>query len=85
MVEPTLLNIKTSVIPQVMSVLLLSKVSAKSSTVKETVKKSKASQVQAKNATRKNIHCWKLSMRSNVNGLGALAMGGFNVVRRVAA
>jgi hypothetical protein len=44
-VDPTDLNIKTSVIPQVIWVFVLPKVSARSETVKLTVKKSKASQV----------------------------------------
>jgi hypothetical protein len=44
MVEPTDRNMSTNVIPQVMSVLVLPKVSARSATVNDTVKKSKASQ-----------------------------------------
>ena len=57
---------------------------ARSGTVRETVKKSKASQVQAINPTRKNSHCWVLSMARSLNGLGALCMGGFRVEKRVA-
>lgn len=76
---------RTKVIPQVMSVLDLPKVSARSDTVKETVKKSKASQDQAKKATRKNSHCCVLSIASSLKGFGALAIGGFRVVIRVAA
>lgn len=44
-IEPTDRNISTRVIPQVMSVMFLPKVSANSAVVSETVKKSKASQV----------------------------------------
>jgi hypothetical protein len=57
MMEPTDRSISTRVMPQVMSVLVLSNVSASCSTVSETVKKSNASHVHAKKATRKNIHC----------------------------
>jgi hypothetical protein len=85
MVDPTLLNINTRVIPQVMSVLLLLNVSARSPTVNDTVKKSNASQVHAMKATRKNIHCWKLNIISSLMGLGALAIGGLRVVSLVAA
>jgi hypothetical protein len=63
---PTYIN--TSVIPQVISLVDFPNVSARSDTVNETVKKSNASHVQPKNATRKNIHCLKLSNPSSVNG-----------------
>lgn len=43
--EPTDRNMRTSVMPQVMSVVDLSKVLDRPLTVRETVKKSKASQV----------------------------------------
>ena len=54
-VEPTDLNISTSVMPQVMSLVVLSKVSARSATVNETVKKSKASHDQARKATKLSV------------------------------
>lgn len=66
------------------SVFVFPNVFAKSVTVSETVKKSKASQLHAKNATRKNIHCWKLSSAKALIGLGALFMGGFSDETRVA-
>jgi hypothetical protein len=68
-----------------MSVFDLLNVSARSETVSETVKKSKASHDQARKATRKNSHCWVFSMASNVNGFGAFAIGGLRVLTRVAA
>lgn len=46
--------------------------------------KKHTSQVQPKNATKKNIHCLKLSIASNVNGFSSLSIGGFNVGIRVA-
>lgn len=67
-----------------MSVLVLPKVSAKSDTVSDTVKKSNASQLHAKKATRKNIHCWKFRSASALNGFGALFIGGFRDGMRVA-
>ena len=84
MVDPTERNISTRVIPQVICVVDLSNCFARSLTVRDTVKKSKASHVQAKKATRKNNHCWVFSWASNLNGLGALFMGGLRVDRRVA-
>lgn len=45
MTDPTDRNMRTRVIPQVISVLVLPNVSARSSTVNETVKKSNASHV----------------------------------------
>ena len=47
-IDPTDRNISTSVMPHVMSVLVFPKVSASSATVRDTVKKSKASQVCSK-------------------------------------
>ena len=44
-IEPTDLNMRTNVIPHVMSVVVLSNSSARSETVRLTVKKSNASQV----------------------------------------
>ena len=84
MVDPTDRNINTSVIPQVMSVLVFPKVSARSETVRETVKKSKASQDHAKKATRKNSHCLVLKRVSSLKGFSAFAMGGLRVEMRVA-
>lgn len=84
-VEPTERNISTRVIPHVISVLVFPKSSARSVTVRETVKKSNASHDQAKKATRKKSHCCLFSMRSRAKGLGALAIGGFKVVNLVAA
>lgn len=52
--------------------------------VRDTVKKSKASHDHAKKATRKNSHCWVLSIASSVNGFGALFMGGLRLENRVA-
>ncbi len=101
MMEPTDRNIRTRVIPQVIWVVVLPKVSARSDTVSETVKKSKASQVycllayaqdidmffltQAINPTKKKSHCLPLSIASRLKGLGALFIGGLRVVIRVAA
>ncbi len=48
------------------------------------MKKSKASQDQAKKATRKNSHCCMFSRRTSLMGFGALAIGGFKVEIRVA-
>ena len=81
--DPTDLNISTRVIPQVISVLLFLNVLARSVTVRETVKKSKASHVHAKKATAKKSHCWPLSWRRRRIGLGAFVMGGLRVVKRV--
>ena len=67
------------------SVVVLSKVFAKSVTVRDTVKKSKASQDHAKKATRKNNHCCVFNRASNLNGFAALAIGGLRVDTRVAA
>jgi hypothetical protein len=101
MIEPTDRNMRTSVIPQVIWVVVLPKVSARPDTVSETVKKSKASQVcyllaygqdidmfiltQAINPTKKKSHCLPLSIASRVKGFGALFIGGLRVVIRVAA
>ena len=60
-VDPTERNMSTRVIPHVICVVDLSNCFARSLTVRDTVKKSKASQVQAMKATRKNSHCWVLS------------------------
>ena len=81
---PTLRNMSTNVIPHVICSLLLSNCFPNCSTVKLTVKKSKASQVQPKNPTRKNSHCCVLSMASSLNGLGARFIGGLREGRRVA-
>jgi len=54
---PTDLNMRTRVIPQVISLLAFPNVLARFETVKETVKKSNASHVQAKNAMAKKVHC----------------------------
>ena len=62
----------------------LSNCSASSGTVRETVKNSKASQVQAKKPTRKNNHCWRLSIATSLKGFGAFFIGGFKVDTRVA-
>lgn len=51
MIEPTDRSIRTNVMPQVISVTDLSNDLANSVVVKETVKKSKESQVQPANAT----------------------------------
>lgn len=75
--------LKTSVMPQVIWDGSLSNSSASSSTVSDTVKKSKASHVQAKKATEKKSHCWRFNSRISFRGFGALAMGGFKVERRV--
>ena len=75
----------TSVIPQVICSLVLLNVSAKSETVKDTVKKSKASQDQPMKPTAKNSHCWVFSMASSLNGLATLSLAGLRVVIRVAA
>jgi len=40
---------------------------------------------QARKATRKNIHCLVLNIASNLNGLGALCIGGLRVLNRVVA
>jgi len=79
---PTERNMSTSVMPHVMSVVLLSNSSASSETVSDTVKKSKASQDQAMKATAKLSHCILLSWRSAVNGFGSFSMGGLSVVTR---
>lgn len=84
MMDPTDRSMSTNVIPHVMSLVVFPNSSAKSSTVKETVKKSNASHDQAKNATRKNIHCCVLSSIRSLKGFGALFMGGFKVDTRVA-
>lgn len=76
--------LNTSVIPHVICDGALSNSSASSVTVRDTVKKSKASHDQAKKATRKNIHCWKFSIRTSLIGFGALTMGGLRVGIRVA-
>ena len=76
---------RTRVMPHVIWEFSLSNCLASWGTVRETVKKSKASQDQAMKATAKNIHCWKLSKARSLNGLGALFMGGLSVDRRVAA
>ena len=81
---PTDLNMSTNVMPHVICEFSLPNCSPNWVTVKETVKKSKASQLQARKPTRKNIHCWKLSMANNFNGFGALFMGGFRDGMRVA-
>lgn len=70
--------------PHVMSVLSLPKVSARSGTTRDTVKKSKASQVHAANATKKNSHCWRLSRPRVLKGFAMGRSGGFSEVRRVA-
>ncbi len=62
----------------------LSNCFASSGTVSETVKKSKASHVQAEKPTRKNNHCWRLSIATSLKGFGALFIGGFKVEKRVA-
>lgn len=67
-----------------MSALVLPNVSARSVTVRETVKKSKASQVHARKATEKNSHCCVLSIAKSLNGLATLFICGFKVVMRVA-
>lgn len=82
-IAPTDLNIRTSVIPHVMSFFVLSNCSARLLTVKLTVKKSKASQVHAMNAHEKNSHCLRLRERRSVIGLSSLSMGGFKVEKRV--
>src|SRR5271156_1491055 len=84
-VEPTDLNISTRVMPQVIWVLVFLNVWARSVTVRETVKKSNASQDQAKKATAKKSHCWRFSKARRRNGLATFSMGGFSVVIRVAA
>lgn len=76
--------LRTSVMPQVICAGVLLNSSDSSSTVSETVKKSKASQLQARKATRKNNHCCRLSSRNKAMGFGALFMGGFNDDSRVA-
>lgn len=85
MILPTDRNMSTRVIPQVISAFVLPNVSARFSTVSETVKKSKASHDQAKKATRKNIHCCRLSIRRSVMGLETLSCAGLSVVSRVVA
>ena len=75
--------LKTRVMPQVIWDGALSNSSASCSTVRETVKKSKASQDQAKKATRKNSHCCKFSSRTSLMGFGALVIGGLRVENRV--
>ncbi len=101
MIAPTERSISTRVIPHVMSALVFPKVSAKSPTTSDTVKKSKASHlsmcqpqnkrlfqkvtnVHAKNATRKNSHCCKLSNARVLNGLGIGRSGGLRDEIRVA-
>ena len=81
---PTDLNISTKVMPQVIWEFSLSNCFASCSTVNETVKKSNASQVQPAKPTRKNIHCWNLSIASSLSGFGALFIGGLRVGMRVA-
>lgn len=71
--------------PQVISVVDLWNVSARSSTVRDTVKKSKESQDQAKNETRKKAHCCLLSIARSLMGLATFAMGGFRDVNLVTA
>lgn len=99
-IDPTDLNINTSVIPQVISVIETLNWAARSAVVKLTVKKSKASQVypgvsatvsaaiqehtQAMNPMKKNAHWRLLSKRISLNGLGALFICGFRVEKRVA-
>lgn len=80
---PIDLNIRTNVIPQVISAFVFPKVSARLLTVKETVKKSKASQVQAIKATRKKSHCCVLRRRNVLNGFGIGLIGGRNDENRV--
>ena len=84
-IAPTDRSMRTSVIPQVMSALVFLKVVASGVTTRDTVKKSNASQVHAKKATRKNIHCCKLSRANVLNGFAILRIGGFRLVIRVAA
>jgi len=84
MILPTLRSMRTNVIPQVISALVLPKVSARFSTVSETVKKSNASQVQATKATRKKSHCWRFSIRRSAMGLATLSWAGLRVGMRVA-
>ena len=82
MILPTERNMSTKVIPHVIfetAAVVPKKSTASWVVVKETVKKSKASHDHAKKATRKNSHCWVLSIRSSVNGFGALFMGGLRV------
>ena len=84
MMAPTDRNINTSVMPQVISEVVLSNSSPSWEMVKDTVKKSKASQDQAMKAQRKKSHCCRFSSAKVLNGLGALAIGGFNVGSLVA-
>lgn len=53
------LNISTKVIPQVISVVVLPNVSARSETVRETVKKSKASQVCHQRLANVSLQQWQ--------------------------
>jgi len=82
---PTDLNMSTSVIPHVISALVLPKVLARLETVSETVKKSKASHVQAMNPQRKKSHCWPLSRARSLNGFAMCSIGGLRVDTLVAA
>lgn len=72
-------------IPQVISVVDFWNVSARSSAVRDTVKKSKESQDQARNETRKKAHCCLFSMARSLKGFATLAMGGFREVSLVTA
>ena len=65
---PTLRVINVNVIPHVISEFAFPKVSARFSTVRETVKKSKASQVHPSQPTRKKSHCWPFNSRRTLNG-----------------
>lgn len=84
MVLPTDLNMSTNVMPHVICAGVLWNSFDSWSTVRDTVKKSKASHDHARKATRKNSHCWVLSCRRSEKGLGALCMGGLRVGSRVA-
>jgi hypothetical protein len=84
-IAPTDRSMSTRVMPHVISFLLTSNVSARFSTVKETVKKSKASHDQAKKETRKNNHCCLLSGLRRLKGFATLSKVGMRVEKRVAA
>ena len=80
---PTDRSISTSVMPHVMSALVLLNCLASWVTVSETVKKSKASRDHAQKATRKKRQLFQVSRRRILNGFGGISLDGRNEVSRV--